>query len=227
MMSIAVEPINSVSSLKEQVYRRLRDAVADMDIYSGEEPPRLDERKLVDSLGVSRTPVREAISRLEQAGLVRNIPRRGTFVARKTKDEILEIIYAWASIESMAARLATLRATDQEIAGLRDILDQGHASPDRAPIDEYSRTNIQFHQAIVSLAHSPLLTDLADSLFIHMRAIRSRTIQDDDRAQRSVIDHARIIEALEERKTETAETLVREHALHLADHVAKNVSYLD
>jgi DNA-binding GntR family transcriptional regulator len=60
-----------------------------------------------------------------------------------------------------------------------------------------------------------------------MRAIRSRTIQDDDRAQRSVIDHARIIEALEERKTETAETLVREHALHLADHVAKNVSYLD
>ena len=222
-MSIAVKPINSVSSLKERVYHRLRDAVANMDIYSGEEPPRLDERKLADSLGVSRTPVREAISRLEQAGLVRNIPRRGTFVARKTKDEILEIIYAWASIESMAARLATLRATDQEIAGLRDILGQGHASADRAPIDEYSRTN----QAIVSLAHSTLLTDLADSLFIHMRAIRSRTIQDDDRAQRSIIDHARIIEALEERKTETAETLVREHALHLADHVAKNVSYLD
>jgi len=226
-MSIAVKPIRSVSSLKDQVYRRLRDAVADMDIYSGDEPPRLDERKLAQSLGVSRTPVREAISRLEQAGLVRNIPRRGTFVVRKTKDEILEIIYAWASIESMAARLATLRATDQEVAGLRELLGQGDANADRAPIDEYSRTNIQFHQAIVSLAHSPLLTDLADSLFIHMRAIRSRTIQDDDRAQRSIIDHARIIEALAERRTETAETLVREHALHLADHVAKNVSYLD
>ena len=63
-MSIAVKPIISVSSLKERVYHRLRDAVANMDIYSGEEPPRLDERKLADSLGVSRTPVREAISRL-------------------------------------------------------------------------------------------------------------------------------------------------------------------
>ncbi|HCK76859.1 MAG TPA: GntR family transcriptional regulator [Gammaproteobacteria bacterium] len=226
-MSIAVKPIRSVSSLKDKVYRRLRDAVADMDIYSGDEPPRLDERKLAESLGVSRTPVREAISRLEQAGLVMNIPRRGTFVVRKTKDEILEIIYAWASIESMAARLATLRATDQEVAGLHDFLGQGDIKTDRAPIDEYSRTNIRFHQAIVSLAHSPLLTDLADSLFIHMRAIRSRTIQDDDRAQRSIIDHARIIEALVQRRTETAETLVREHALHLADHVAKNVSYLD
>jgi len=225
-MSIAVKPIRLESSLKDQVYHSLRDAVADMDIYSGDEPPRLDERKLADSLGVSRTPVREAISRLEQAGLVRNIPRRGTFVVRKTKEEILEIIFAWASIESMAARLATLRASDREIAGLREILGQGSNTAEPAPIDEYSRTNIRFHQAIVSLAHSPLLTDLADSLFIHMRAIRSRTIQDDDRAQRSIIDHARIIEAIEQRKTEAAEALVREHALHLADHVAKNVSYL-
>ena len=72
-----------------------------------------------------------------------------------------------------------------------------------------------------------MLSDLADSLFVHMRAIRSRTIQDDDRAQRSIIDHARIIEALEQRQTETAEKLVREHALQLADHVAKNVRYLD
>ena len=60
-----------------------------------------------------------------------------------------------------------------------------------------------------------------------MRAIRSRTIQDDDRAQRSIIDHAPIIEALEQRQTETAEKLVREHALQLANHVAKNVRYLD
>ena len=226
-MTIAVKPIRSVSSLKDQVYWSLRDAVAEIDIYSGEQPARLDERRLADSLGVSRTPVREAISRLEQAGLVRNIPRRGTFVVRKTKEEILEIIYAWASIESMAARLATLRASDQEISALRKIWDKGSPDAKGAPIDEYSRTNIQFHQAIVSLAHSPLLSDLADTLFIHMRAIRSRTIQDDDRAQRSIIDHARIIEALEKRKTETAENLVREHALQLADHVAKNVRYLD
>lgn len=226
-MKLSVAPLRAPISLKDQVFRSLREAVAAMDIYSGEEPPRLDERKLAESLGVSRTPVREAISRLEQAGLVKHVPRRGTFVVRKTKKEILEIIYAWASLESMAARLATTRASDREIAGLREMLSPLAGADGEAPIDEYSRTNISFHQAIVSLAHSDLLTDLADSLFIHMRAIRSRAIHDDDRAQRSVIDHARIIRAIEERQTETAETLVREHALRLAEHVERNVSYLD
>jgi len=226
-MKLSVAPLRAPISLKDQVFRSLREAVAAMDIYSGEEPPRLDERKLAESLGVSRTPVREAISRLEQAGLVKHVPRRGTFVVRKTKKEILEIIYAWASLESMAARLATTRASDREIAGLREMLGPLAGADGEAPIDEYSRTNISFHQAIVSLAHSDLLTDLADSLFIHMRAIRSRAIHDDDRAQRSVIDHARIIRTIEERQTETAETLVREHALRLAEHVERNVSYLD
>ncbi len=226
-MSISVTPIEANSSLKEQVFKSLRAAVAGMDIYSGAEPPRLDERKLAESLGVSRTPVREAISRLEQAGLVRHVPRRGTFVVRKTKKEVLEIIYAWASLESMAARLATFRADDQEILGLREKFGPQSESDGRAPIDEYSRTNINFHQAIVALAHSDLLTDLADSLFIHMRAIRSRAIHDGDRAQRSVIDHARIIQAIEERDTLNAEALVRDHALNLAEHVQKNVNYLD
>ena len=83
-MSIAVKPIRSVSSLKDQVYRSLRNAVANMDIYSGEEPPRLDERKLADSLGVSRTPVREAISRLEQAGL--------HFSGRHPKQPIMQVL---------------------------------------------------------------------------------------------------------------------------------------
>ena len=111
-MSISVTPVRAATSLKEQVFQSLRAAVAGMDIYSGDVPPRLDERKLAESLGVSRTPVREAISRLEQAGLVKHVPRRGTFVVRKTKQEILEIIYAWASLESMAARLATTRASE-------------------------------------------------------------------------------------------------------------------
>ncbi|HJP07070.1 MAG: GntR family transcriptional regulator [Acidiferrobacteraceae bacterium] len=226
-MSLPVKPIRTVQSLKGRVYQHLRDALAEMDIYSGEQAPRLDERKLAESLGVSRTPVREAISRLEQAGLVKHYPRRGTFVVRKSKAEILEIIYAWASIESMAARLATLRASDEELSGLREMLGPVADTDGRAPIDEYSRTNIRFHQAIVSLAKSPLLTDLADGLFVHMRAIRTRTIQDDDRAQRSVIDHARIIRAIEQRQTETAESLVRDHALRLAEHVERNVEYLE
>ena len=92
-----------------------------MDIYGGDEPPKLDERRLAEDLGVSRTPIREALSRLAQDGLVEMIPRRGTFVARKSKSEILEIISVWAALESMAARLATQNASDAEIGQLRNL----------------------------------------------------------------------------------------------------------
>ena len=92
-----LRPVQTSVVLKEKVYRALLDAIMTMDIYAGDEPPRLDERRLAEDLGVSRTPVREAISRLEQQGLVETVPRRGAFVVRKTKDEILEIISVWAA----------------------------------------------------------------------------------------------------------------------------------
>ena len=103
-------------ALKGRVFDELRRAILDMDVYGGERPPRLDERRLAAALGVSRTPVREALSRLEQEGLVRNVPRRGMFVVRKSRREIVEIIELWAALESMAARLATTAASDEALA---------------------------------------------------------------------------------------------------------------
>ncbi|HSG64888.1 MAG TPA: GntR family transcriptional regulator, partial [Gammaproteobacteria bacterium] len=176
-------------ALKDQVYRALKGAITSMDIYSGK-AAKLDERRLAEDLGVSRTPIREALSRLEQEGLVETIPRKGAFVVRKSKAEILEMIYAWAALESMAARLATQRASDEEIGRLRELFGTfekpGGAS---AQIDEYSDTNIKFHQSIMALSKSAILQSLAEPLFIHMRAIRARTITERDRASRSIIDH--------------------------------------
>lgn len=77
---LQLRPVRSRAALKDKVYQALREAIMSMDVYAGDEPPKLDERSLAEDLGVSRTPVREAISRLEQAGLVRTIPRRGIFV---------------------------------------------------------------------------------------------------------------------------------------------------
>ena len=101
------------------------------------------------------------------------------------------------------------------------------AAEARAHIDEYSESNIQFHQAIMRLGKCRLLEEMADGLFIHMRSIRVRTIKERDRAGLSVIDHMRIIEALESRDTEVAERLTREHALDLARHVDAYVDYLN
>ena len=119
MKTLKIVPLEPTKVLKIQVYEALKEIIGQMNIYSDQKPLRLDERALGEQLGVSRTPVREAISRLEQEGLVQNIARRGAFVVRKTKVEILDMIDVWAALESMAARLATSRSSDAEIAALR------------------------------------------------------------------------------------------------------------
>ena len=118
---IKLRPLNVDVVLKDKVYHALKGAILSMDIYAQEDTPKLDERRLAEDLGVSRTPVREVLSRLEQEGLVQNIPRRGAFVVRKTKTEILEMICVWSALEGLAARLATQHATDRELAELREL----------------------------------------------------------------------------------------------------------
>jgi DNA-binding GntR family transcriptional regulator len=198
-----------------------------MDIYRSRAEIRLDERRLAQDFGISRTPVREAMAQLEREGFVRAVPRRGVYVVRKTRREVIELITAWAALESMAARLITQSAADDEIAALRRMFvtfENGHL---RAHLDEYSEVNIEFHQAIIRMSRNSVLISLAENLFTHMRMIRRKTIGEKDRADRSIRDHMHIIEALEARDTARAEALVRDHALGLADHVARYADYLD
>ena len=228
-LKLAVQPIEAEPSFRDRAYASLKQAITTMDIYASREPIRLDERQLSQDLGISRTPIREALNRLEQEGFIRSIPRKGMFIVRKTKKEIIEMIAVWAALESMAARLITKNAGDEEIASLRRLFVE-FQRPTNKPnlhIDEYSEANIRFHQAIVSMAKNKLLTDTMENLFIHMRSIRRKTIVENDRAERSIIDHLNIIEALEKRQTERAEQLVRQHSLDLATHVEKHVDYLD
>jgi DNA-binding GntR family transcriptional regulator len=226
-LPLALQPIGNSASLRDQAYSMLRQAIADADIYASSEEIRLDERALSESLGVSRTPVREAMTLLEQEGFLRMVPRRGIYIVRKSKREIVEMIQMWAALESMAARLATLHASDEEIAKLRHMFDQFRDSTPAEHIAEYSNANIAFHQAIVELSKSQIILDTIKNIFVHVRAIRRMTISQSDRASRSIVDHLRIIEALEKRDTELAERLVREHSLGLAAFVEANCDFLD
>ncbi len=222
---LALTPLNA-TSLRDQAYALLKDAIASMDIYSQRQELRIDERQLTAALGVSRTPVREALSILEQEGFVRTVPRRGIFIVRKSKREIVEMIQMWAALESMSARLATLHASDADIAGLRHLFDEFENSPPSEHIGEYSDANIAFHQMIIRLGGSKLIAAATENLFIHVRAIRKATITQDDRAARSIIDHLKIIEALERRDTDAAERLTRQHTLDLAAHVERHCDFL-
>jgi DNA-binding GntR family transcriptional regulator len=223
----ALAPIDTTPSFKHKAYAALKNAIVAMDIYRSREDIRLDERKLASDFGISRTPVREALAQLESEGFVRSVPRRGIYVVRKTKAEAIEMITAWAALESMAARLITQQANEAEIAGLRRMFATFEGGHLRAHLDEYSEVNIEFHQAIIRMSRNHVLIDLAENLFTHMRMIRRKTIGEKDRADRSIRDHMNIIEALEARETDRAEELVRDHALGLADHVAQYADYLD
>lgn len=207
------------TSVAQLAYAAIRSAVLSMDVYSPNADLRLDEKLLAADLGVSRTPVREALARLERDGLVEILPRRGVRIVRKSKAEIVEMIVAWAALESMAARLATERAPAHEIARLRALFSAFEDGRVRSNLDEYSEANLRFHQHIIELGRSQLIAEMADDLIVHVRAIRRHTIGDGDRVERSIIDHMQIIDALESRNTVLAERLVREHALSLAQHV--------
>jgi len=224
---IAVAPLGDTSTFADRAYTALRDVIVSLNVYDEPGEVRLDERQLAQDLGISRTPVREAMAQLEREGFVRSVPRRGVYVVRKTRREVIEIITAWAALESMAARLITQSATDAEIATLRAMFTTFENGQLHAKLDEYSEVNIQFHQAIIRMSHNNVLIDLAENLFTHMRMVRRKTIGEDDRADRSIRDHMNIIRALEERDTERAEDLVRQHALGLAEHVARHAHYLD
>ena len=224
---LVVAPIDSRETFKDKAYTALRNLIVSSDIYRSRTDIRLDERQLAQDFGISRTPVREAMVQLEREGFVRSVPRRGVYVVRKTKSEVIELIQAWAALESMAARLITQSASDADIAGLRRMFTTFEGDKLHAKLDEYSEVNIAFHQTIIELSGNQVLIRLAENLFTHMRMIRGSTIGEDDRVERSIRDHMNIIHALEARDTERAEDLVRQHALGLAEHVAKHVDYLD
>ena len=221
------EPIDITPSFKHKAYAALKNAIVAMDIYGSRNDIRLDERQLAQDFGISRTPVREAMAQLEREGFVRSVPRRGVYVVRKTKSEVIEMIEAWAGLESMAARLISEHASDEQIVSLRQMFATFQDGALRAHLDEYSEVNIEFHQSIIRMSGNSVLISLAENLFTHMRMIRRKTIVEKDRVEKSIVDHMNIIEALEARDTARAEGLVRNHALGLAEHVEKYAVYLD
>jgi DNA-binding GntR family transcriptional regulator len=217
---LVVSPIRAEAlSVGQLTYQALREAILAMDVYRPDADLRLDEQRLATALDVSRTPVREALARLEHEELVQIMPRRGVWIVRKSKAEITEMIRAWAALESMAARLLCQRASDEEIGRLRALFSTFEDDQLRLRLNEYSEANLRFHQSIIELARSPVISGLVAGLLVHVRAIRGHMIGEDDRAERSIVDHMHIIEALEARDAELAEHLVRKHALDLADDV--------
>nr|WP_246544740.1 GntR family transcriptional regulator [Ancylobacter dichloromethanicus] len=217
-----IAPLAANTSLRTLAYDAIKKAITEMDMYGQDGEIRLDERQLSHDLGVSRTPIREALTVLEQEGFVRSVPRRGIFVVRKSKREIIEMIIVWAALESMAARLAASRASDRDLAELREMFHGFEGEAPAEHMNEYSNANIRFHQTIIRLGGCEMIEQVTENLFIHIRGIRAVSVRQENRSERSLQEHRAIIAALVARDADLAERLVREHTLGLAAHVEKH-----
>src|SRR6476619_4575253 len=154
---IVLAPLEDTSTFADRAYTALKDTIVSLNVYEQEGDVRLDERQLASDLGISRTPVREAMAQLEREGFVRSVPRRGIYVVRKSKQEVIEMITDWAALESMAARLITINATTEEIATLRKMFSTFENGQARAHLDEYSEVHIDLHHSGVRLSKNRVL----------------------------------------------------------------------
>ncbi len=213
--TLRVASLERATSLRDLAYDAIRQSITATDPCAAPGEIWLDERRIARArdLGISRTPVREALMLLEREGFVRQVPRRGTPVIRKTKREILDIIAVWAALEGAAAASAARTASDAQLAALGEQF-QGLTAADLADqLQDYAQANLAFHHTIIQLGGCGLMAEMAAEMFVHVRAVRTRAIHQADRAERSMREHAWIIAALRTRNAERAAILVRDHAL--------------
>jgi DNA-binding GntR family transcriptional regulator len=186
------------------VYETLRDAISDGRIPGG---GRVREEEVARNLGVSRTPVREALQRLQQRGLLVLGPGRGLVVAQLGHDEVVELYAMREILEGSAARFAAMHATNEEVAKLHELQKQMGT----ADGDAHVTLNRCFHQAIYEAAHNRYLMQTLESLHDSLALLRSATMRLPHRQRDSHEERRRIIAAIEKRDPVRAEEAAREH----------------
>jgi DNA-binding GntR family transcriptional regulator len=207
-------------SLGSQAYQELKRIILEGRVSPGK---KLNEGELAKALGISRTPVREAINRLEKEGLVEIFPQRGAFVVQSTERDIFELFLIRENLEGLAARLASARIAESSLARLEACI-QGFQEPfNEKDIQRYAREDFKFHQSIVLLSDARRLIQLVSSLHDHIRIFRLTTRGMSDRMKSSLVEHQCIIEALRKRNPEEAEQRMRRHIRRVREGVMENI----
>lgn len=206
----------------------LHDAVADrlrQRIVEGVLEPgtRLNERLLCEQMGVSRTPMREAIKTLAGEGLVRLEPHRGAVVTRLDRDEVAAAFEVIAALESLSGELAAQRASDAQIArvqALQSDMEKAHRKKD---LSGYYQINADIHAAINEAAGNPVLTEIFQSINLRLQSLRFRSNLDRAKWDAAVKEHAEIAKSLAKRDKAALSRQLHQHLLHKRDIVLKQL----
>jgi DNA-binding GntR family transcriptional regulator len=195
--------------LRDHVQEALREAIISGRFRSGD---KLNERPLAAELGVSTTPVKEALQRLQIDGLVRIEPRRGAYV-RFNAEQAEQMMLARAALEGMIAREAAQRVSDDDLAGLdHHIAEMGHATQAGA-VEQLIVLNEKFHDAIQIASGCGYLVSLLDGQRMYDHAARIALLGDPAERKRALREHRAIARALADRDADRAELAMRDHII--------------
>ena len=172
---------------------------------------RLDEVRLAEQFGVSRTPLREAFQRLALSGLVELIPRRGAFVRQPGPIELMEMFEVMAELEAVCGRLAAMRISEEALEDLRDANARCQSAVDAQDPDNYYAENERFHRTIYQQSGNGFLAQEASKLHKRLKPFRRQQLKFRGRMAQSMAEHEAIVDALSKGEPEAAAKALREH----------------
>jgi DNA-binding GntR family transcriptional regulator len=218
--SALVDPVDSLPSLSDRVYRALKRSIVDRRLKAGS---KLSVPRLATQLNVSRTPVKEALERLAQDGLVMTLPNRGAFVAILNPSDVDEIYQMREVLEGLATRLASARMDGELGVRLRDLLRQGEAAVSRSDIDEHIRIDLEFHRLIRERAGNGRLIRSLDMLQDQVRIVFRTSAAIPSRMSKALEEHGSILDALEAADPDRAERAARNHIRRIREAVLNHM----
>lgn len=199
------------SSLRIRVFNAIENAILSEEYKDGDS---LNEIKISNELGVSRTPVREALMQLELEGLVKNIPNKGAVAVGVSDKDIEDIYEIRTRIEGLAAKLCTEKITDEELGALEKIADLQEFYLSKNNIDQIWKLDSDFHKIIYDSSRSRPLRFMLTNFHNYIKRARDISINVEGRAEKSVAEHRAILEAIRRKDAVLAEKLMSEHIVN-------------
>ncbi len=199
-------------SLRRRVFQKMQDDILGGRYQQGEE---LRELALSKEMGVSRTPVREALRQLELEGLVSIIPNKGAYVTSITEKDVEDIYTIRSLLEGLCARWATEHITEEQINRMEEIvlLSEFHLGKEKE--EQVVELDGSFHEILYEASNSRMLEHLLSDFHKYVRIARKTSVHKADRAKRSVEEHKAILQAIKEKDVKKAEMLANNHILHV------------
>lgn len=200
--------LDEYKPLRDVVFENLREAILEGKLKPGQ---RLMEVQLAEQLGVSRTPVREAIRKLELEGLVVMLPRKGAYVANMSLKDVIDVLEIRAILEGLAASLAAERINPEDIKKLEKIAQEFEECTIASDIDTLLKKDVEFHECIFKATNNKKLHSLINSLWEQVYRFRVTYISDYDSSLSIVNEHKLILEAIKKGDNELAKRYATEH----------------